>query len=47
VQHPSVVERLGLVIPVTEVAVDAQRLLQQLRRARVITDQLLDGPEPV
>jgi hypothetical protein len=47
VRRPSVVERLGLAIPVTEVAVDAQRLLQRLGRGRVISCQLLDGPELV
>ena len=47
VQRPSLVERLGLTIPVADVAVDARSLLQGLGRGRVITRQPPHVPEAV
>jgi len=47
VQRPSLVARLGLTIPVADVAVDAQSLLPGLGRGRVITRQPPHVPEAV
>jgi hypothetical protein len=45
VQCPSLVERLGLATPVTEVTINIQGLLQGLSRGQVITRRLPHDPE--
>ncbi len=46
-RRPCLVERPGLTIPVADAAVDAQSLLQDLGRGRVITRQPPHVPEAV